>query len=76
MADVVEVTVLEDGTSEVIERDYTPQEAAQRAADVEAARIADMEAEADRQAAKQARATLLDRLGITEAEAAILTQAL
>jgi len=76
MADVIEVTVLEDGASEVIERDFTAEEKAQRKADTDAAALADAVAEADRQAALQARAALLDRLGITEAEAAILTQAL
>jgi len=76
MVDVTEVTVMEDGTSEVTERDYTPDEKAQRKADADAAALASAEAEADRQAALQARAALLARLGITEAEAAILTQAL
>jgi hypothetical protein len=73
MADVLEVDAL---TGETIERDYTPEEAAQRAADVEAARVANMEREADRQARAQARKALLDRLGITEAEAQLLAQAL
>jgi len=73
MADVVEVDA---ETGETTERDYTPDEKAQRAADAEAAALADAEAEADRQARAQARAALLNRLGITEAEAAILTQAL
>jgi hypothetical protein len=37
MVDVVEVTVLEDGTSEIFERPYTPDEAAQRASAAAAA---------------------------------------
>ena len=73
MADVVEVDA---ETGEVIERDYTPEEAAQRAADVEAARLADTEREAAAQAREVARAALLDRLGITSEEAVLLSEAL
>ena len=76
MPDVTEVTVNEDGTSEVIERDFTPDEAAQRAADAEAARLADVEREADAQARATARAALLTRLGITSDEADLLASAL
>lgn len=73
MIDVIEV----DGTTgDVIERAYTPDEAAQRADDVEAARLADVEREADAQARATARTALLDRLGITSDEAALLAEAL
>lgn len=72
MADVIEITVLEDGTSETIERDFTEAEIAQRELDAAAAAeaLAAEEAEAAERAA--ARAALLDRLGITEEEAVLL----
>jgi membrane protein involved in colicin uptake len=73
MSDVVEVDA---GTGVQIERDYTPDEAAQRAADAEAARLADVEREADAQARATARAALLTRLGITSDEADLLASAL
>ena len=73
MADVVEVNA---ETGEVTERAYTAEEAAQRAADVEAARLADVEREADAQARATERAALLTRLGITDAEAELLASAL
>lgn len=69
MADVV---IIDAATGEVTERDFTPEERAQREADQAAAALAEMEAEADRQAKAAARAALLDRLGITEDEAALL----
>ena len=61
MADVVEVDA---ETGEQIERDYTPAEKAQRATDEEVACLADMEREADRQAAL----AKLAALGLTEAD--------
>lgn len=67
-----DVVVIDAATGEVIERDFTPEELAQREADQAAAALAEMEAEADRQAKAAARAALLDRLGITEDEAALL----
>lgn len=69
MADVVEIDA---ATGTVVERDFTEEELAQRVADAEAAALAEMEAEADRQAKAAARAALLDRLGLTEEEAALL----
>ena len=71
MADVVEVNA---ETGEVIERDFTPAEVAQRASDSESARLADMGREADAQARATARAALLDRLGITSDEAQLLSE--
>jgi len=68
MADVIEVTVLNDGTTEVIERDLSVEERAQRADDAEAARVADMHAEADRQAAL----AKLAALGLTPSDLAAL----
>jgi hypothetical protein len=68
MAEVIEVTVLEDGTSEVVERDFTAAEQAQRTADEEAARVADMHAEADRQTA----IAKLAALGLTPSDLAAL----
>ena len=73
MADVLEVDAL---TGEVVERAYTSEEAAQRAADAEAARQADIEREAVAQTRATARAALLDRLGITDAEAQLLASSL
>lgn len=69
MADVIEINA---ATGEVVERDFTPEERAQREADALAA--ADAKAAADAEAALKAaaRAALLDRLGMTEAEAALL----
>jgi len=64
MADVTEATVLDDGTSEVIERDFTDEEKAQRATDAQTAQQADMQREADRQAAL----AKLAALGLTEAD--------
>lgn len=69
MADVVEIDA---ATGTVVERDFTEEELAQRVADAEAAALAELEAEADRQAKVAARAALLDRLGLTEEEAALL----
>lgn len=72
MADVIEVTVLEDGTSEVIERDFTADELAQREADAAAALAAEQAAAADAAVKAAAREALLARLGITADEAALL----
>ena len=72
MADVIEVTVLEDGTSEVIERDFTAEEIAQRDADAAAAEAARVAAEEEAAVKAAARAELLGRLGITADEAALL----
>jgi hypothetical protein len=69
MADVVEVDA---ATGETVERDFTPDEAAQRTADAEAARLADMEREADEQAKAAVRASALAKLaalGLSEDEA-------
>lgn len=72
MADVVEIDA---ATGQVTERDFTPDEIAQREADGAAA-VAAAEAAAAEQAAKAAaRAALLERLGITEDEAALLREA-
>lgn len=57
--DVVEVDA---ATGETTERDFTPDEKAQRKADEAAAALADMEAEADRQAKEQARAAAMAKL--------------
>lgn len=74
MADVIEITVLEDGTSEVIERDFTPEEQAQREADAAAAEAARVAAEEEAATRAAARAELLGRLGITADEAALLLE--
>jgi hypothetical protein len=69
MADVVIIDAL---TGEVTERDFTPEEIAQRekdAADFAAAQAAAEEAAATKAAA---RAALLERLGMTEDEAVLL----
>ncbi len=78
MADVIEVTVLEDGTSEVVERDFTAEELAQREADQAAAVAAQQaadEAELARQQAKQSAADKLAALGLTVDEIAALAGA-
>jgi hypothetical protein len=72
MTDVLEVNVL---TGERIERDFTPAELEQRAADNAAAETARAEAEAAAAEKAAARAALLERLGITEDEAALLREA-
>lgn len=69
MDKVVEIFAL---TNEIIEREPTEAEAAQREADraaFEAAEVERLEAEATKSAQK---AALLKRLGITEAEAKLL----
>lgn len=70
MADVTEVTVNDDGTKTEIERDYTAEEAAQRATDVEASRLvasAAAVAEAERLAATAAAVAHAKSLGFTDA---------
>lgn len=78
MADVIEITILEDGTSEVIERDFTEAEAAQREADAVAAAAAQAaadEAELKKQQDKQSAADKLAALGLTADEIAALAGA-
>ena len=72
MTQVLEVNVL---TGERIERDFTPAELAQRAADAAAAETARVDAEAAAAVKAAARAALLERLGISEDEAALLREA-
>ena len=69
MADVIEIDAQ---TGEVIERDFTPEEVAQREADARAAEDAQaaLEAEiAEKAAARQSALDKLMALGLTEAEA-------
>lgn len=69
MADIM---IIDAATGEVTERDFTPEELAQREADtaaaVEAAAVAEAKAAED----AAARAALLERLGISEDEARLL----
>ena len=68
MADVVEIWA---NTGEIVERDFTPEEAAQRAADLAAAEAATAEAaavEAARVAAVESGLAKLRALGLTDAE--------
>lgn len=73
MADIVEIDA---STGEVVERDFTEEELAQRAADfaafeaAEAARVAEEEAKA---AARQSALDKLMALGLTEKEALAIT---
>lgn len=69
MADVIEIDA---ATGEVIERDFTPAELEQRAADAAAAAAADAERQAAEKKAAADRAALLKKLGITADEAALL----
>jgi hypothetical protein len=69
MADVVEVDA---ETGDVIQRDFTPEERAQRAADAATAK----KAQEERLQRAGYRAAVLERLGITEDEAALLAQGL
>ena len=71
--DVIEVDAL---TGVVTERPFTAGEKAQRKADMDAAAAAAAALDADAQERATARAALLDRLGITDAEAALLASAL
>ena len=72
MADIL---IIDAATGEVTERDFTPEEQAQRTADAEDAALAAMEREADEQAriaAKESAVSKLTALGLTEAEARAL----
>jgi hypothetical protein len=55
-------------TGEITERDMTPEELAQQAAEIEAK----AQAEAEAQSKAAARQAILDRLGLTEEEARLL----
>ena len=72
MSDVLEIDAV---TREAVTRPFTAIEVAQRKADTDAAIAAQGEADAAAQARATARAALLTRLGITEAEAALLALA-
>jgi hypothetical protein len=69
MADIIEIFA---DTGQVIERDFTPEELAQRQADEAEALATQAAAEAASAERASARAALLSRLGITEDEAALL----
>ncbi|HBJ73754.1 MAG TPA: hypothetical protein DDY88_08665 [Actinobacteria bacterium] len=69
MADVSEFNA---ATGEVTERDFTPEEAAQRASDALAVTEAQAVADAEQADRETQRAALLARLGITADEAALL----
>jgi hypothetical protein len=69
MADVHEVDAI---TGIVIERDFTPEETAQREQDQAHAVAAQVLADAEAEAKSSARTALLERLGITEDEAKLL----
>lgn len=69
MADVIEIDA---ATGTVVERDFTPEELAQRAADQAAAKAEKAALEAEAAAKAAARQSALDKLmalGLTEAEA-------
>ena len=72
MNNIVEVWA---DTGEVIERDFTAAELEQRATDAAAAEAAQAQADAAAAVKAAARAALLERLGITEDEAALLREA-
>jgi hypothetical protein len=72
MSDVLEVNA---ATGETVLRDFTPAELEQRATDAAAAETARVEAEAAAAVKAAARTALLERLGITEDEAALLREA-
>jgi hypothetical protein len=69
MADVIEIDA---ATGIAVERDFTPEELAQREADIAAAEAAAAEAAEQAAADAAARAALLERLGISEDEARLL----
>ena len=76
MADMTEVTVLEDGSTVSVERDYTPDERAQYEADVaahERAVTEAAEAERLRVAAVQAAQGELNALGLSDAAIATIS---
>ena len=64
--------VVDCSTGEVSEIELTAEEIAQREADAQAAAEAKAQEEADKAAKEAAKADLLDRLGITAEEAALL----
>jgi hypothetical protein len=72
MSDVLEVNA---ATGETVLRDFTPEELEQRAADAAAAEAAQAQADAAAAVKAAARAALLERLGISEDEAALLREA-
>jgi hypothetical protein len=69
VADVIEVDA---ATGIVVERDFTPEELAQREADIAAAEAAEVERQSVIAEKTAARAALLERLGITADEASLL----
>jgi hypothetical protein len=73
--DMSHVLEIDAATGEVIERDFTPEELAQREADAAAHAAAEAAAEAAAAERAAARAALLERLGISEDEAVLLREA-
>lgn len=69
MADVIEIWA---DSGQIVERDFTAEEAAQRTADIAAAEAAAAAAMAEREAKAAQRAALLERLGLSEDEAVLL----
>lgn len=69
MSDVIEIDA---ATGIVVERDFTPEELAQREADAAAAEAAEVERQSVIAEKTAARAALLERLGITADEASLL----
>jgi hypothetical protein len=69
MANVIEIDA---ATRIVVERDFTPEELAQREADIAAAEAAEVERQSVIAEKAAARAALLERLGITADEASLL----
>lgn len=69
MIDVIEVDAV---TGAVLERDFTPEEIAQREADAQAAVDAAAAAEAKAAEVAAARAAVLERLGLSEDEVVVL----
>lgn len=69
MGQVIEIDA---ATGIVVERDFTPEELAQREADIAAAEAAAAEAAEKAADDAAARAALLERLGISEDEARLL----
>ena len=74
MADVIETDYTTDPPT-ITERDFTPEELAQREADAAAHAAAEAAAVAAAAERAAARAALLERLGISEDEAALLREA-
>lgn len=69
MADIVEINC---ETGEVTERDFTPEEKAQREADVKAFAEAKAKEEADAIAKAEAKAAIAEKLGLSEEDLATL----